>query len=136
MTPSFVRRPIVREKPWGTEEIWASTHHSVGKLLTIRAGHRLSRKYHTVKNHTIRILSGILTIEIGPRSMGGAIEYLKLHPGDAYFVGANVIHRFCAEDGEVQLAEVSSQGSSDSVRLEDDYRRIESLPEPAPQSEK
>ena len=57
---------MISEKPWGTEEIWASTHHSVGKVLTINPNQRLSRKYHKIKNHNIRVWEGTVTIEEGP----------------------------------------------------------------------
>ena len=108
----------------------------MGKILTIHGGHRLSRKYHRVKNHTIRILSGTLTLEVGPRVTGGDITVLKLVPGEAYYLQSRTIHRFCAEDRDVVLVEVSNQGASDSVRLEDDYRRIRQIPDRGRQSEK
>ena len=130
------RSTHVTVKPWGTEEIWASTHHSVGKILTIKGGHRLSRKYHRVKNHTIRILEGSLTLEVGPLSTGASVEALTLYPGEAYYLEARTIHRFCADEEGVILLEVSSQGADDSVRLEDDYRRITKIPSRGPHSDK
>ena len=130
------RTPSQYKKPWGTEEVWASTPHSVGKILTIHAGHRLSRKYHRLKNHTIRILSGTLTLEGGPHAEGGDIDILHLNPGDAYYLESRTIHRFCADGEEVVLVEVSNQGASDSVRLEDDYRRIRTFPDRGRQSDK
>lgn len=130
------RAPNIVQKPWGTEEIWGSTHHSVGKLLTINGGHRLSRKYHRQKNHSIRILKGILDLEVGPLQKGGPVDVVKLHEGEGYYLEAQTIHRFCAESGEVKILEVSNQGPDDSVRLEDDYRRIENIPRRGPQSEK
>ncbi len=123
-------------KPWGAEEIWATTHHSIGKILYIKGGHRLSRKYHKIKNHTIRILEGTLTLEVGPLVDGGAIESIKLTAGDAYHLQARTIHRFCAEQGDVRVVEISNHGPSDSVRLEDDYRRITAVPRHGPQSDK
>jgi len=130
------RTPSIIEKPWGTEEVWASTHHSVGKLLTIEGGHRLSRKYHRIKNHTLRVLQGILTIEIGPRVEGGTVTTEKIEAGMGYYLESRTIHRLCAEDGPVVVVEVSTQGPSDSVRLEDDYRRITDIPNKGPQSDK
>lgn len=135
---SGVRTPNIAEKPWGTEELWASTHHSVGKILTINSGHRLSRKYHRMKTHTIRILEGTLQLEIGPRCPGEKPEVVTLTSGCAYHLSARTIHRFCAGEEGVKIIEVSNQGPSDSVRLEDDYRRltIKDIPEVTPQSEK
>ena len=53
------------EKPWGWEKIWAHTDKYVGKILFIKAGHRLSRQYHKVKEETIYVSSGMLYLEIG-----------------------------------------------------------------------
>jgi mannose-6-phosphate isomerase len=130
------RTPSIINKPWGTEEVWASTHHSVGKLLKIKAGHRLSRKYHRIKNHTLRVLEGVLTIEIGPRFEGDTVKAEKVHRGMGYYLESRTIHRLCAEDGAVVVMEVSNQGPSDSVRLEDDYRRITDIPDKGRQSDK
>ena len=131
-----VRTPNIIQKPWGTEEIWASTHYSVGKLLTINKGHRLSRKYHKMKNHTIRILDGTLILEIGPMYEGAEIETRRLEAGMAHYLSANTIHRFCTDDSSVRIIEVSNQGPDDSVRLRDDYKRITDIPTKAPQSDK
>ena len=135
---SGTRTPRLSNKPWGTEEVWASTHHSVGKILTIHGGHRLSRKYHRIKTHTIRILEGQLRLEIGPRFEGEAPEVVELTTGMAYHLSARTIHRFCASEDGVVILEVSNQGPSDSVRLADDYRRIgdRDIPDTAHQSEK
>jgi len=130
------RTPSITEKPWGTEELWAHTHHSVGKILTINAGHRLSRKYHRMKAHSIRILEGTLQLEIGPRAPGEDLQVVTLTPGMAYHLTARTIHRFCAGEEGVKIIEVSNQGPSDSVRLADDYRRITDIPDRGPHSEK
>ena len=130
------RTTSILHKPWGTEEIWASTHHSTGKILSINKNQRLSRKYHRIKNHSIRVLEGVLTIEVGPLHEGGDVETLSVYPGEAYHIPAMMIHRFIAGPEEVRLLEISDRGASDSVRLEDDYRRITQIPNPGTQSEK
>jgi len=127
---------MINEKPWGTEEIWATTHHSVGKILTINPSQRLSRKYHKIKNHNIRVLKGTITIEEGPFCPGGDIHEVILTEGMTYLMPANVIHRLCAGSEGATLLELSSAGSSDSVRLEDDYRRVTDVPDRLPQSDK
>jgi D-lyxose ketol-isomerase len=126
----------ITEKPWGVEELWASTHTYVGKFLYIKGGHRLSRKYHKTKNHSIKVLEGTLTLEAGPRFEGDLVETLLLSPGTAYYLAPRTIHRFCAPSGDVKIVEVSVAGPDDSVRLEDDYRRITDIPERGPQSDK
>jgi len=130
------RTATIIDKPWGTEEIWATTHHSIGKLLTINPGHRLSRKYHKRKSHTIRILEGTLLLEIGPRAEGATIEMRWLEPGMVHHLPSNTIHRFCAGQEVVKILELSLAGPDDSVRLADDYKRITDIPEPLHQSDK
>ena len=48
------------EKPWGHEIHWAKTDNYVGKLLFIKAGHRLSKQYHVEKEETVLVLKGVL----------------------------------------------------------------------------
>ena len=127
---------IIHDKPWGTEEIWATTHHSVGKILTINPSQRLSRKYHKRKNHNIRVMEGSLTVEVGPLKEGGDVQHIELTVGMVHHLPSNTIHRLCAGPEGALLVELSNSGPSDSVRLEDDYRRVTAVPTRAPQSEK
>lgn len=108
------------EKPWGREIIWAETEYYVGKILEITNGHKLSRQYHVVKDETIRVLEGILTLELGED--GQQIQYLS--PGDSWHVTPGTIHRFSADNlSDVVLLEVSTTELGDVVRIEDDYNR-------------
>tara|TARA_R110002020_G_scaffold82444_2_gene204090 strand:+ start:343 stop:729 length:387 start_codon:yes stop_codon:yes gene_type:complete len=113
------------EKPWGHEEIWAQTSRYAGKILFIKKGHRLSRQYHQVKEETIMVQEGVLTCEEGPRAQGESVIRHTLLPGDVFHVRPGTIHRFCAEETDVRLIEVSTAEIQDVVRLEDDYRRID-----------
>ena len=62
----MLKEATIISKPWGHEELWAHTSRYVGKILVIKGGHRLSRQYHKVKQETIMILEGTLTLEAGP----------------------------------------------------------------------
>ena len=107
-------------KPWGREEVWAETEYYAGKLLYINEGHRLSRQYHQVKDETIPVLQGMLTLEVGEN--GSQIIFLT--PGNSYRIEPGVVHRFCADNKtDVKLAEVSTTELGDVVRIEDDYER-------------
>jgi len=110
----------VVSKPWGREEIWAETPNYVGKYLYINAGHRLSRQYHEKKEETIRVLGGVLLLEIGT---GDNLTEMRLHTGEIYHVTPNTIHRFSAVENDVILVEVSTPELDDVVRLSDDYSR-------------
>jgi mannose-6-phosphate isomerase len=134
----MIRNKAIIEKPWGHEEIWAQTSRYAGKILFIKKGHRLSRQYHRVKEETIMVQEGVLTCEEGPRSEGETIIRHTLLPGDVFHVRPGTIHRFCAEETDVRLVEVSTAEIQDVVRLEDDYRRIDpdDIPTYPPQSDK
>jgi mannose-6-phosphate isomerase-like protein (cupin superfamily) len=110
----------VIEKPWGKEEIWADCQSYLGKIITIEPNKKLSRQYHVLKEETIRVLSGKLRLEIGPVN---SVEIKYMDPGEIFHVTPGTIHRFCAEDTQVKLLEVSTYHPSDVVRIEDDYNR-------------
>jgi quercetin dioxygenase-like cupin family protein len=134
----MLKSASIVEKPWGHEELWASTSRYAGKILFIKKGHRLSRQYHNVKEETIMVLDGILICEEGPTAVGQEVVRHTMMPGAIFHVRPGTIHRFCAEEDDVRLVEVSTAEISDVVRLEDDYRRIDpnNMPTYPPQSEK
>jgi len=107
------------DKPWGHELIWAQTDKYVGKVLSISAGHKLSRQYHRQKEETLYVTRGTMRLEIGPAD---AIEVTTMGPGDVFHVPPGTIHRMIAET-DVELMEVSTPELDDVVRLEDSYGR-------------
>ena len=109
------------KKPWGHEIIWAETKDYVGKLLYIKSGHKLSLQYHQTKEETIMVVSGALKLYYGENKE--KLNEKKLKVGDNFHVKPNLIHRFSAEYGDVELVEVSTPHLKDVVRLEDDYNR-------------
>ena len=104
-------------KPWGHEKIWAQTESYVGKILFIKAGHRLSKQYHKVKEETILVLKGVLSVYDAEDNIA------SVYPGETFHVVPNQIHRFGATHSNVEVVEVSTNHLDDVVRLEDDYRR-------------
>jgi quercetin dioxygenase-like cupin family protein len=107
------------DKPWGHELIWAQTPRYVGKVLHIRAGERLSRQYHEVKDETLYVQAGVMLLELGAAD---AIETLRMEAGDVFHVTPGTIHRMVAET-DVEVFEVSTPELDDVVRLEDVYGR-------------
>jgi len=111
------------QKPWGHEIRFAENDKYLGKILYIARGHKLSRQYHELKDETIMVYHGVLTLELG---MPGtkSFETKTLRYGDRFRIMPGVIHRFVApEDYPVTLIEVSTPEINDVVRLEDDYKR-------------
>ena len=123
------KKAAIIDKPWGHEEIWAQSSRYAGKILVINKGHRLSRQYHRVKEETIMVLEGTLVCEEGPTEIGGEVKRHIMGPGEIFHVRPGTIHRFCAEETNVRLVEVSTSETADVVRLEDDYRRITDIPQ-------
>jgi mannose-6-phosphate isomerase len=108
------------EKPWGGELIWAWTDRYVGKILTIRAGKRLSLQYHERKDEWIHVLSGRMRLTL--ESEAGEIEARDLGPGESAHVGTGRTHRYEAIE-DCQVIEVSTPELEDVVRVEDDFGR-------------
>jgi mannose-6-phosphate isomerase len=107
------------DKPWGHEVIWAETARYVGKILSIRAGQRLSRQYHRVKEETLMVQAGEMDLEIGE---GAAVEVRRMKAGDVFHVLPGTIHRMTGVT-DVSVIEVSTPELDDVVRLEDVYGR-------------
>ncbi len=123
------------DKPWGFEIIWAQSESGfgyVGKLLHIKAGHRLSFQYHREKEETIFVKSGELYIETAGKVVEGNIvdtlrsedrSITRMVPGDIAHIAPFMSHRFIAKEVDVELIEVSTKQLDDVVRIEDDYNR-------------
>ena len=107
-------------KPWGHEIIWARTERYVGKILHVRAGESLSLQYHRVKDETLRVLSGVMTLEVA--EPGGQPQTLRLGPGDGWHLAPGTRHRMIAVE-DTDILEVSTPELDDVVRLEDRYGR-------------
>ena len=121
LTDHIVKGRIV-EKPWGHEIIWAHTERYVGKVLHIKKGESLSYQYHVVKDETIRLLSGVLEMDV---ERGGERGTLRLSPGECLHIVPGMKHRMTAIE-ECDVLEVSTPELDDVVRLEDRYGRADS----------
>jgi mannose-6-phosphate isomerase-like protein (cupin superfamily) len=112
------------EKPWGHEEIWAKTDKYVGKILFIKKGEILSLQHHEVKEETIRVLSGQLSVRVG-QSLEEALDLapILMIEGDVLHITPGTIHRFYAPIDDVRVLEVSTTELDDVVRHHDQYGR-------------
>jgi len=118
--------PKLVEKPWG-EELWfAATPLYAGKLLRVRAGHRLSLQYHRRKDESSYLLSGRALIAQGP-SAEEMVER-EIGPGECWRNEPGSLHRFEALEDAV-VVEVSTPELEDVVRVEDRYGRAEAEPD-------
>jgi mannose-6-phosphate isomerase-like protein (cupin superfamily) len=117
----LVEKGTIVEKPWGYELIWAHTDRYVGKVLHIKRGESLSYQYHRVKDETIRLLSGVMDMDL---EKNGTKTTIRLKPGDCLHITPGMKHRMIAVE-DCDVLEVSTPELDDVVRLEDRYGRAE-----------
>lgn len=110
------------DKPWGYELIIASTPHYIGKILVISAGHELSLQYHEIKDESIYVIEGEMTLEI---ESDGSMQKRQMKTGDLQHIPPGTLHRFSTKKG-CRIVEVSTPQLEDVVRIEDRYGRIQS----------
>ena len=108
------------EKPWGYELIWATTKDYVGKILHINKGHQLSLQYHRIKEETILVSSGKMTLVF--ENEKGEMQEILLVAGEAHHIPTGRKHRMIAVE-DCEVFEVSTPQLDDVVRLEDGYGR-------------
>ena len=118
LSDAIVEGQVV-DKPWGYEIIWAHTERYVGKVLHINKDESLSYQYHVVKDETIRLLSGVLEMEV---EKDGERGKLRLRPGECLHIVPGMKHRMTAVEA-CDVLEVSTPELDDVVRLEDRYGR-------------
>ena len=112
--------PRIVEKPWGHETWFAHTDQYAGKLLVVRAGHRLSLQYHDEKDESCYLLSGRLLLVQGPSA--DALEEIVLEPGVRWRNTPGTVHTIEAIE-DATVLEVSTPQLDDVVRLDDRYGR-------------
>lgn len=108
-------------KPWGHETIWASNELYVGKILHIKAGHRLSVQYHNVKDETVYLLSGELKYWVQLPGTDTPSD-MQLRTGQAFRITPGTIH-FMEAVTDCDVLEASTPHLDDVVRLKDAYGR-------------
>ncbi len=114
------RKPKRVEKPWGWELHWADTDLYVGKILHVNAGEALSLQYHERKDETICVLSGEITLLVGPDA--DSLEEVHMSRHDVFRIRPGVVHRMVAIT-DCDVMEASTPHLDDIVRLEDRYGR-------------
>jgi mannose-6-phosphate isomerase len=112
-------------KPWGSEIWYAHTDRYAGKILRVKAGHKLSVQYHSEKDETSYLLTGHLLIEQGETAE--TMRRHELQQGAAWRNVPKVVHTLEALEDSVIL-EVSTPELHDVIRLEDRYGRAAEAP--------
>jgi quercetin dioxygenase-like cupin family protein len=109
------------EKPWGHELLFTPPGKSyAGKLLHVRAGHRLSLQYHDQKHETILLLHGHALLHADDAT--GEVHAVEMLPGLGYSIVPGQRHRLEAiEDSD--FVEASTPELGITFRIQDDHGR-------------
>jgi hypothetical protein len=109
-------------KPWGHEVLYTGPELPyTGKLLCVRAGMRLSMQVHDAKTETMSLLVGQAVLEL--ESNLGVMERFEMEPTVGYTIFSGRRHRLSAIT-DVTVAEVSTPERGTTLRLEDDFGRV------------
>lgn len=109
------------KKPWGYELLFAYTPRYLGKILFIKAGHRLSLQYHEQKDETMYIHQGKALLEI--EGSDGQLNQSVAQSGYCLRIVPLTKHRLQAIE-DTTIFEVSTPELEDVTRLDDDYGRL------------
>lgn len=110
-------KPIIIEKGWGHEEIFASNDEYCGKLLVFKANSQFSLHFHMVKRETWRVLSGEFLLKL-IRPSDADIITIAMNTGDIFTVEPGVSHQLSTETGGTILEVSTADYVDDSYRVE------------------
>lgn len=108
------------EKPWGHEVIWSDTELYVGKILVVKAGHRLSLQYHVEKDESFLVDGGEVELQLDDEH--GELQTRRMVEGDTVRILPGRRHRMRAIT-DCRVIEVSTPHLGDVVRVSDDFGR-------------
>src|ERR1035437_9361904 len=126
---TFNNSPFAKriEKPWGYEIHWVTEDKPyMGKILHINSGSRLSLQAHGQKQESWLLLNGKAKV-IWDNAQGELIE-TELEAGKGYSCSLGQRHRLVGIT-DCDILEVSTPELGTTVRLEDDYQRLDETPE-------
>jgi len=117
LTP-FSKKTI---KPWGYEILFTPKRlKRVGKILFVKAGHRLSLQYHDQKKETLCLINGKAKIWL--ENKDGQIKHLVMENKKGYTISLGQQHRIEAVKDSL-IVEISTPEKGKTYRIEDDYNR-------------
>jgi len=106
------------KRVWGTETIITDCPWYLGKVLRYEAGKAGGLQYHTEKDETFYLHSGLGVMEHDDGE--GNLVGLKMFPGMSCHIPAGAVHRFIAIENCTGF-EVSTPHYNDRIRVEEKY---------------
>jgi mannose-6-phosphate isomerase-like protein (cupin superfamily)/pyrimidine operon attenuation protein/uracil phosphoribosyltransferase len=116
----------VDPRPWGTVEVIAEQMPCTVRLLSVRAGHRLSYHSHSARDKLFIVVTGDVGFEFDS-DVGGVVDAILLSEGEYISVPRGVRHRFAAYRDTGRILEISFglyDADYDIEQFSDDYGRI------------
>lgn len=116
----------IKQRPWGTVEVLAHECRCSVRLLSIRAGHRLSYQSHAARDAIFVAVDGEVGFEFDGDS-SDVVDAILLTEGEYIAVPRGVRYRFAAYRKAVRLLEIGFglyDQVSDIERFSDDYGRV------------
>ncbi|MBU4480413.1 phosphomannose isomerase type II C-terminal cupin domain [Patescibacteria group bacterium] len=108
------------KRPWGEFKEFTKNEKATVKIITVKAGEKISLQLHHNREEFWKVLSGNPTIQIGE-------EKTEAKTGDEFFVPKETKHRISANDSSAEILEIAfgEFDENDEVRFDDDYGRVE-----------
>ena len=107
------------ERPWGGFEQFTLNEISTVKILTIKAGKRLSLQLHKNRKEFWRFLDGPAKVTLDEKTF-------IAKKGDEFVIDKETKHRIEGLDRDVHVLEISfgEFDEKDIVRIDDDFGRV------------
>ena len=132
-------RSMTTKKPWGEETSWSALPSIVGKVLSIREGHRTSLKYNPNKDEVFYVKSGTVEFSHADEEWlhyrDHPVKTDVLKQGDSMMVQSHCVYRIKGIT-DCEVIEIGNRPGGEPVRLHDDYGREVSqavFPNPVPE---
>jgi len=120
---TFTQKPFQQkiEKPWGYEILYSpSRAPTVGKLLHVKAGHKLSLQWHDEKTETLCLIKG-KAIYVWENEQNKLVEH-EMESYKGYFNMPGQTHRVIAVE-DCDIIETSTPELGNTYRIDDAYKR-------------
>ena len=113
---------VTAHRPWGTYTILDESERYKVKRIVVKSGKRLSLQKHRHRSEHWVVVSGTALVTRGD-------EEYRVNANESTFIPIGEVHRL-ENVGKIPLVMIEAQvgeyvGEDDIIRLEDDYKRIE-----------